>query len=234
MALRVLGFSRYRELVSASNCELREVTIYPNQPPFTFRPTSPDVSAIIQNLVREEWGQFRIDNVYSILDGGAYIGDTSYYFACKYPKSRIIAVEPNKVNHPILERNLAAFSDRASIAKAGIWHESCQLTFSGEFTGARIEPSPLIGEDSKGDQIVNCLSINKLLSLHNLDRFDIVKLDIEGSEESVLTQNVEWLSKARLVLVEFHGASIESKCTCFLKQNNFRHFTFRSVHYFYR
>jgi hypothetical protein len=54
--------------------------------PFHIRPGTKDVSVALNNFVREEYGAVapaRDPRV--LLDGGAYIGDTSAYFLSQYP-----------------------------------------------------------------------------------------------------------------------------------------------------
>ncbi|RRB07664.1 FkbM family methyltransferase [Larkinella rosea] len=138
----------------------------------------------------------------SFLDGGGNIGLAAVYFANRYPNMRILSVEPESENFSILQQNIAAYKTIKAI-KAGLWSRPTHLTIrdtgGGEwgFTVEEIEePAP----DS-----VRAESIEGLVSQNGGQPFDVVKLDIEGSEAEVFRTNTEaWLPNVRALIVELH------------------------------
>ena len=50
-----------------------------------------------------------------IVDLGANIGMSALYFACRYPKAKIYAIEPNNANFSMLKMNLPAASSGGSV-----------------------------------------------------------------------------------------------------------------------
>jgi hypothetical protein len=64
---------------------LRSVTLRGMRHPFYFRSSTQDVQVIIQNLIRQEWGQFTAMGAGWIIDAGGYIGDAATYFLNRFP-----------------------------------------------------------------------------------------------------------------------------------------------------
>jgi FkbM family methyltransferase len=226
-AIGLLGLQNYRQLFFSPEDEVASIRIQDRE--FHFRPGTPDRDAIIQNLARLEWLQTPLKTAQYIIDGGAYIGDSTFAFLLKYPKAKIICIEPNAQTHPILRRNLQAIAGDTTLICGGLACESKTVTFGGEFLCASIQT-----DDSDIGERIECFSINDLIKQTGMPYLDIVKLDIEGAEKEVLTENNSWLNKTQRVLVEFHGDEIEEACTKELLKFGFSHFRFRSVHYFDR
>ena len=64
------------------------------------------MTTIVNNIVREEYGKFAPPSApLRMIDAGAYIGDSSAYFASKYPDLKIVALEPHPANYAMAKRN---------------------------------------------------------------------------------------------------------------------------------
>jgi hypothetical protein len=82
-------------------------------------------------------GQVFLDREYQVLsessgvelviDCGANVGYSAAYFLSKFPQSTVIAVEPDPDNFHLLERNLAAYGERARVLRKGIWSKPARL-----------------------------------------------------------------------------------------------------------
>jgi FkbM family methyltransferase len=138
----------------------------------------------------------------AIIDGGAHIGLSILYFKLKYPDSKLIGFEPDPRNYKILCANLAcwgfqgvlthnlALSDREENAEfisnssEGDW--GGYISWGGQASGVRVSTSRL----------------SPFLS----SEVDLIKLDIEGEEENVLTELRESgkLTQVRRIVLEFH------------------------------
>ncbi len=63
----------------------------------------------------------------------------------------------------------------------------------------------MVVEETKTEGNVSAISINELLEKYQLDRIDILKVDIETSEKVVFSDNYEqWLPKTKMILIELH------------------------------
>lgn len=100
--------------------------------PILIRPGTQDADTVINNIVREEYGQFTPprDPLWMI-DAGAYIGDTTAYFLCRFDKLRVIALEPNPESFPTAVANLAPYGERAILLPKGLWSRDERLSLGG-------------------------------------------------------------------------------------------------------
>ena len=97
----------------------------------------------------------------------------------------------------------------------------------GNFTGSKME----IVENSVNE--IGCINIETLVMNFDIEKIDIVKLDVEGAEQHIILENSEnWLKMTRIIIVEFHGNEIKERCTEFLQNHGFEAYQYRSLHYF--
>lgn len=192
--------------------------------PIIIRPRTDDLHSVVNNVIREECGQF--DNAFAprvIVDAGAYIGDTSAYFLSRFPASRVISLEPNEDSYPLASRNLKSYGDRVSLLKVALWDEATTVRFQGVQTGAAISPSGIE---------VPTTTVPLLMNYYGLNFIDLLKLDIEGAELQVIPTGVGvWLDKVGTILLETHGIKIEEALIPLLSHNGFFCKRFRNVWY---
>lgn len=229
--VRYQGVQGWRSLCgpARSNEHRRALRLRGFKHPIAFRPGTPDVGAIVQNLVRHEYGQLPAGLTPKlIIDGGGYIGDVALYFLNRYPHAHVVSLEPDAANLELARENLAPYGDRARLVPAGIWSHSTTRRLSGEFTGARLDT------DSQDGVSIDCVDVGTLLRDSEHATIDILKLDIEGAEEAVITQNSDaWLARTRILIVEYHSAQITANCTRHLIARGFTGFRYRSLQYFF-
>lgn len=181
--------------------------------PFNIRPGTNDVSVAVNNFVREEYGAFgELTNPRVLVDGGAYIGDTSAYFLSRFPGLRSIALEPMADSLAQARANLAPYGDRVELRQAALTADGAMVRMSGVQTGARIGES--------GDIEVPSQTITQILDSLPEGRIDILKLDIEGAEGPIFAQSpATWLDRVGLIIVETHGPQITDTVLCVLAAN---------------
>ena len=152
----------------------------------------------------------------SILDAGANGGYSTAVFARSFPDAQVVAVEPHPGNYAMLKLNTNAFSNVLPI-HGGVWGQpapSLQVVngsrrivndrgYEWQFrTSTAAQPGR--GPTAAG------VSIPQLLSLAKLQRFDFVKLDVEGAECQVLgcrgapPTDISWLQGVRVLYIESH------------------------------
>jgi FkbM family methyltransferase len=198
--------------------------------PIHFRPSSRDTGAIIQNMIREEWGCFKrqLDPKF-IVDAGAFIGDVTLFFLRAFPKCRIIALEPNEDNFMVAEMNLRPYADRVHLLKMGLWNKRTRLAVTGHSTGSRVNEG-----ESTNNVLVEGIDVDSLLRMHGFSHLDILKLDIEGAEREVFSENcTDWLRLTKAVLIEYHGDDLKSTIDSLLKKEGFSGYRYRSIHYYF-
>lgn len=136
----------------------------------------------------------------TVLDGGANIGLSAVAFATAFRNATIVCVEPDDDNIKMIRRNTARFTDRVFVVKGAMWGHATRLRIenpTGEAWAFRVL------EDPSGQIVAH--SIPELIRKFGFDSgFDIVKLDIEGSEREVFSGELDWMNQTRVVAVELH------------------------------
>ena len=223
--IRREGYSSWKRLraLSADRSPVVEVlNLKSLKYPIHVRPGTEDIATVINNVIREEYGQGLVhQDPRFMIDAGAYIGDTTAYFLSRFPNLHVTALEPNIENFPLAQINLAPYGDRVNLLNQALGARAGNVFFAGHSTGGSVQ------EDGKP---ISMTTVPLLLSSIPGSKVDILKLDIEGEEFAVLGEEAsEWLPRVGQVIVEIHGASIEPHILEVLRKNNFKLTRYRSV-----
>jgi FkbM family methyltransferase len=138
----------------------------------------------------------------TIIDGGGNIGLTAAFLATKYPEASIVTMEPDQENFSLLQRNTAAYKNIHPI-QAGIWPRSAHLVVKDIGHGNN---GFVVEETAPGTAgAVPALSITDIMAQMKWDTVDLLKLDVEGAEKEIFSDNYkDWLPKTKLLVVEMH------------------------------
>jgi FkbM family methyltransferase len=230
--IKTNGLQTYLQLYYPAQKQINEVEVIKLKNyshPIYYRPNTSDINTLVQNLIREEYGQLPpgFQPVW-IVDAGGYIGDVSLYFLNRFPHCRVLCLEPEPENYALAVRNLEDYGDRASVLQQGLWSHTTRLNMMGSFVKAQLTDS---FED--GGAAIDVSSVETLMKTYCMEYVDILKLDVEGAEEHILSGNSEkWLPKVKSLIVEFHGDERRQKGIKFLHDNGFTSYQYRSLHYF--
>jgi len=182
------------------------------------RVPSSDVPTFEQIFVFEEYG-FNVGRTpETIIDAGANIGLASIYFAHKFPRAKIIAIEPEMNNFEILKMNCNAY-ENISIIQGALWSsdEKVDLIDPGlGYWGYRTETRN--GNHPRANQKileVQGYSIPDIMNRYNFDSIDILKVDIEGAETEVFRDTSAWIDKIDSLVVELHESLIPGSSQVF-------------------
>ncbi len=134
-----------------------------------------------------------------IVDAGANIGDETLRFHAFHPEATIVALEPEPSNYALLSQN-AADIPQVHCLREGLWSNSNWL---------RVVPGPdhlshQVQEVAEGTSgALRASSIGDLMQRFGMDRIDILKMDIEGSEGPIFAaEDVSWLEHVRCLIFE--------------------------------
>jgi FkbM family methyltransferase len=157
------------------------------------------------------FGQIFIDRQYAypitfepktILDLGANTGLSALYFADRFPKAQIVALEIDKENFKIAVQNTEDCS-RVKMLQKGIWNENTFL----EIIDANANKDAFMAKESeaKSSTSIEAINIETIMLQEGWETIDILKIDIEGSEKELFSSNYEkWLPATKLIFVEVH------------------------------
>ncbi|MDI1250039.1 MAG: FkbM family methyltransferase [Lacunisphaera sp.] len=150
----------------------------------------------IQENVRIEPRDFE---VLTILDLGANIGIESLRFAVFHPQARIVAVEADQDNYDILRKNVASFKQVRAL-HAAVWGAKVRLQVKQN------PSSPVASVVSTADEgSLQGLTIHELIEQLGVREIDILKVDIEGAEDSVFGVSIaDWIGRVRIIIWELN------------------------------
>jgi FkbM family methyltransferase len=138
---------------------------------------------------------------HSILDLGANVGAFALYAASQAPNARIYCFEPASKAFRTLESNIASNRLFARAFKLAISDISGvgRLDFDNRSTARSLGDS---GEE------VRCINLADVFALAQVDRFDFVKMDVEGAELQILNGCTDnQLRRIGALAAEWHHSS---------------------------
>jgi FkbM family methyltransferase len=184
-------------------------------PRFELRPNSSgnnDYGVAYEVFVHEYYNdRGRIPtNVELIVDLGVNVGYSLLYFLHKWPNCRVIGFEPHPHHFSQAARNLVLDGSRA------------RVQLYAQAAGARTRPARLT--DSRSSSTVIETSSADAFGIEIVDIFpilegkhiDILKMDIEGGEYEILTDDRFEQLDVDVIVMEWHsrGNGIEDKSWC--------------------
>jgi FkbM family methyltransferase len=134
-----------------------------------------------------------------IIDAGANIGMSTIYFKQLYPHAEIVAFEPDQSIAKYLYQNIASFGlTNVTVVEKALWNEETVLRFFSEGAdGGRVATAT--------DQS-NIIEIPTTRLRKYLNRVvDLLKIDIEGAELTVLEDCKDLLHHVKHLFVEYHS-----------------------------
>jgi FkbM family methyltransferase len=158
--------------------------------------------------IREVWS----DEVYllpppagprTLVDLGANIGLASVWLARRYGCDHVLAVEPWPANAQVARLNLEANGLPAELVEAAVG----PATGPGhlDHAAAAAERDSALARLGDSGLPVQVLSIRDILERLPGGRTpDLVKIDVEGAEDHLLTGDLTWLADVKVVVAELH------------------------------
>jgi FkbM family methyltransferase len=158
-----------------------------------------------------------------IIDGGANVGVASLWWRWKWPNARIVAFEPdprvfefltwNLRHHPTIDLRQSALAPR----------EGPQKFYSeGSDGGSLVLPT------ESDDSLMDVETVRLSSLINDLGTVNLLKLDIEGAELSVLLEAESQLVNVERIFVEYHSFSDKkqelSQLLALLERNDFRYY----------
>jgi FkbM family methyltransferase len=194
-----------------------------------------------------EWAQDEIDLIGGFLrpgscvfDIGAFIGTHTLAFSRLVgEQGKVYSFEPRREIFDILTKNIelnnlgnvTAFNAAVSDELSNVGLSSLSHSDDANLGGLALYDSPFVS--GNGDYSVKVVSIDSL----DIDQVDLIKIDVEGMEDSVLNGAVETIKKHRpiifaecnslssgvklLSLSERHGYTVLGALTNAFSPNNF-------------
>jgi FkbM family methyltransferase len=135
------------------------------------------------------------------------------YYACRYPRARVLGVELDADNVALARRNIAAWGNRCEVIHAAVWRSDGVVHYGGAPGGTSGYHVTGMTEGTP----VRAVSIATLLREHS-GPVDYMKVDVEGAERELLQDGIDWANKVRCVKVELHGDYAIDECEADLRR----------------
>ncbi|MGH6887028.1 MAG: FkbM family methyltransferase [Geminicoccales bacterium] len=130
-----------------------------------------------------------------IIDVGAHYGALAMDFGNAFPAALIWAIEGHPDNFAVLEHNTRALRARITPVHQVLGAEEGQ---SWLYEGDVSFTSSLLPTPTGRKRRVDVSTLSVFCRAHEIDRIDILKLDVEGAEIDVLTGGADLLERRRI------------------------------------
>jgi FkbM family methyltransferase len=202
-------------LMGITKIKIRKVTF-----PIHLRTKSSDLLAFHQIFTFKEYDMNLGFSPRFIVDAGANIGLSVVFFANKFPSVKIVAIEPEKANFVMLEKNTKGY-ENILLAKRALSNQP-NVNFDVIDKGYGNWGFVTEMQDSKNTKnvidTVKTITIDEILMEYNLEYLDLLKIDIEGGEKELFESNYEnWLPKTKCIIIELHDGITKGSSKSFFK-----------------
>jgi len=186
---------------------LAEANRFPRHTPCTFRYKHlslqvTDMLSVVWQLMElfeEERLRFRAGREDPlVIDVGANVGVSALYFHRLYPRARIICFEPDPALFACLRANLEANgAGHVECRQQAAWTHGHGVAFNSDGAdGGAVQ-------EGTGQPIVPSARLKDVLTAH--PAIDLLKVDIEGAECTVLPDCADELVRVEHLYVEYHS-----------------------------
>jgi len=134
-----------------------------------------------------------------ILDCGSNIGSSTEYFQRIFKGSYATLIEPEEKNFNFANKNLSNKNNK--LLNLVISNEEKDYFFEQDFKDSRA--ARVTG--SQGTKIKS-ITINKILDDFPNNKYQpfLIKIDIEGFEAQLFSENYQWMNKFNIIIIEIH------------------------------
>jgi len=155
----------------------------------------------------------------TVIDAGAYRGDTVLFFSSKIGREGIIyAFEPDNKNYEYLEKNIQLnHLINVKAIKAGLGYRSSLAKQQGTGGGINLQVANNFNEKVGS---IKVYSIDDFIAENKLSKIDFIKMDIEGWELDALkgAENCLKSCKPKLAVCVYHKPEDLLNIVNYLKQ----------------
>lgn len=185
--------------------------------PVWLRAKTSDIPTFEQIFISQEYDIKIPITPENIIDCGANIGLATVYLKNRYPHAKVISIEPDNGNFAMLQKNTADYND-VHCLKNGVWNKSTELNVVDKL-GLGESWALMVDEaKEKNDNSIKSVTIGEIMKQFDLKEIDLLKVDIEGAEKELFSDNYEdWLPKTKVLYIELHDRYRKGTSTSFFK-----------------
>lgn len=144
-----------------------------------------------------------------VIDAGANVGATALWFLWQYPGARIHAFEPEPANFRLLEANFGSHPD-VVLNQLGLGAAPARLSLNlGDHGAVHSFHEGMLDGSEVGRTEVDVVTLGDYLREREIDRVDLLKLDVEGFELEVLKGLGDAIARITLMVGEVHERVVD-------------------------
>ena len=136
-----------------------------------------------------------------VLDLGANFGMSCLFFLSRFQQSKVTAFEADPAIFKTLKSNLDNIDvgSRIELFNSAAWIADGVLGFNADgMDGGAVAPA-------NGENALNNIPCTDIKRIMKENKFDVVKIDIEGAEKTLIPYIAEELSDVSLIMFEYHS-----------------------------
>ncbi|NTV49871.1 MAG: FkbM family methyltransferase [Geobacteraceae bacterium] len=198
-----------------------------------FNASSSHSTIEVYHEIFKENAHFMVDgfcdkNIAVVLDIGANQGFYTLKLKETCPDCKVIAIEPNPAEYAVLCENLKlnnisnVMHDNVAVAAHAGTLQMEIIPEIGAIGGQniRIPERPWIKDEFVKILEVPAVTLDSLFTKYNLEKVDILKMDVEGLELEIL-QSCTRLPQIKRIVTEYHSMQIKDDLIQYLKDHGF-------------
>lgn len=160
-------------------------------------------------FLKEDDYHFQLDKLFEeiklngnmIIDIGASIGEFSIFFSKKNDESKILSVEASKSIFSVLCRNISLNKISNIMTLNKVVCEESRLKFKILDKGDQSYPERIYANDQE-KEFIESISLDDLIKDYNIDKIDLLKIDIEQSNNLLIEDVIKNCDKINFIFYE--------------------------------
>jgi FkbM family methyltransferase len=187
------------------------IVIIPEGKQVTLRTNSSDWEVFIQIFKNREYLPLvNLINFFNykplfIIDAGSNIGLTTIFLSNHFKEAFFYCIEPDHNNFEVLKNNVEINGIESRIDNFALWNCNECVSISNKFRDGQAWSLQTI-KSNENYNVVKSITLKEITRNYKLNRIDVLKIDIEGTEEVIFSDieifNV--LSICAFIIVEIH------------------------------
>lgn len=205
------GFMVWLKILLSKKAEIKlSIPSFKNPVYIRRKDSDPAIFFQIFGEMQYQWHDMEHIHPLTIVDAGSNVGFSALFFAQKFPQAKIYCIEPDPDNYSQLLKNTTNY-ENIRTHQAALWPIDEMLNLNNNH-----QESASIRVERTNSANVEGISIPKLMQQYQIDKIDILKIDIEGAEKELFSnQPADWLSKVDIILIELHDMYIDGTSRAF-------------------
>ncbi len=148
--------------------------------------------------------QWKLPSKARILDLGGNIGLASLWFTTLAPDAEILIVEPDEENCRLIERNCRRLLEQQRLRIVQAFAAGRNGVAGLDRRWRRSWAYHKVDTIDENHEAVRCFDVQKLMEISGFDHIDLLKCDVEGSEQEIFNNCSRWINRVDHMIVETH------------------------------